>query len=366
VTFDVAIVGGGPAGSATALALRAHAPSLSVALIETSRYESPRIGETLPPPARQMLEHLGVWEAFRAQGHREVFGTRAVWGTRCPLDNDFIYVPGGTGWHLDRAAFDAMLATEARRRGTALMLDTRVHRTERTGRAGWRLALSSGGALRARFIVDATGGGAVFARRWGARLVDSDRLVGVARFFEGGGDDPRTLVEAFEHGWWYTAGLPGGGRITVCMTDADLARSLNLIEADRWCRTLEAMPNVGALSHDAKACGPIVVRPSPSRRLEPAAGHDWLAVGDSASRFDPLSSQGIAKALRSGIFAAYAIGDRLSRCDDSGLGRYRRYALGEFRRYAETRASYYRQEQRWPASPFWRRRHAPAAGLEKR
>ena len=68
MTFDVAVVGGGPGGSATALALRAHAPSLSVALIEASRYESPRIGETLPPPARQMLEHLGVWEAFRFVG----------------------------------------------------------------------------------------------------------------------------------------------------------------------------------------------------------------------------------------------------------------------------------------------------------
>ncbi len=187
--------------------------------------------------------------------------------------------------------------------------------------------------------------------------MDEDQLVGVARFFKGGGDDPRTLVEAFEDGWWYTAGLPGGRRITACMTDADLARRRGLGDAERWCRTLAAAPNVGMMLRGSDPCGPLVVRPAQSRRLEPAAGDRWLAVGDSVSRFDPLSSQGIVKGLRSGIFASYAIGDLLTRGDDSGLRRYRRYVLEEFKSYAEARAKYYREERRWPASEFWLRRH---------
>lgn len=196
------------------------------------------------------------------------------------------------------------------------------------------------------------------ARRWGARFVDSDRLVGIARFFKGDGEDPRTLIEAFEDGWWYTAGLPEGRRIIACMTDADVSRRLGLNTLREWRRRLEVMPRVGAMLRGSKPCSPLVVRSSESRRLEPAAGDDWLAVGDSASRFDPLSSQGIVKALRSGIFASYAIGDLLIRDDDSGLRRYRRYVLEEFKSYAETRTKYYLQEQRWPASEFWRRRHA--------
>ena len=240
------------------------------------------------------------------------------------------------------------------------MLDTRLRQTERVDDS-WRLVLSSGGMLSARFIVDATGGGAVLTRRWGAHFVDSDRLVGIVRFFEGGGDDPRTLVEAFEEGWWYTAGLPNGRRITACMTDADLARRLRLGKAEQWCRALAAMPNVGPMLRGAKPCSPVVLRSSESRRLEPAAGDHWLAVGDSASRFDPLSSQGIVKALRSGIFASYAIGDLLTRHAAAALLRYRRYVGEEFARYAEARTKYYRQEQRWPASEFWRRRHVRAA-----
>lgn len=356
-SFDVAIVGGGPGGSATALSLCAHAPSLSVVLIEASRYETPRIGETLPPPTRSILEHLGVWELFRAQGHRETYGTSAAWGAGIPLDNEFIHLPANIGWHVDRAAFDAMLASEAKHRGAVLILDTQLLEVQRASDE-WKLACSSGDLLRARFLVDATGGTVNFARRRGARFVSADRLVGIFRYFEGDADDPRTLVEAFEDGWWYTAGLPTGRRIIVCMTDADVASRLKLGQAEQWERKLAEMPGIGAIARRGKPCSPFAIRSAGSRRLDPAAGSDWLAVGDSASRFDPLSSQGIVKALRSGIFASYAIGDWLTRRDDSGLDRYRRYITEEFNSYAVSRKKYYLQERRWPGSEFWRRRHA--------
>jgi len=81
-------------------------------------------------------------------------------------------------------------------------------------------------------------------------------------------------------------------------------------------------------------------------------------VGDAASLFDPLSSQGILKGFRSGIFAAYAIGDLLVKGDATGLERYRRYVRQEFESYSRVRARYYTEERRWPESPFWRRRMA--------
>jgi 2-polyprenyl-6-methoxyphenol hydroxylase-like FAD-dependent oxidoreductase len=63
-SYDVVILGGGPAGAATALSLRSHAPDLSVALIEQTNYHATRIGETLPPAVRPLLETIGVWQAF--------------------------------------------------------------------------------------------------------------------------------------------------------------------------------------------------------------------------------------------------------------------------------------------------------------
>ena len=144
------------------------------------------------------------------------------------------------------------------------------------------------------------------------------------------------------------------------MTDADLVKRMRLPDPQEWQRALATMANIAATVQRGRLSGQLAVRPASSRRLEPAAGSDWLAVGDSASRFDPLSSQGIFKALRSGIFASYAIGDLLTRHDESGLERYRRFVLDEFKSYAEVRTKYYREEQRWPESEFWLRRHASA------
>jgi flavin-dependent dehydrogenase len=84
-------------------------------------------------------------------------------------------------------------------------------------------------------------------------------------------------------------------------------------------------------------------------------------VGDAASTFDPLSSQGILKALRSGIFAAYAAGDLLAKEDDAGMHRYRAFVEREFEGFLRARARYYADEARWPEREFWRRRHAHAA-----
>jgi len=357
-SFDVAIVGGGPAGTATALSLRQHAPALSVLVIEASGYDIIRVGETLPPPARAILEHLRLWNAFRDLRVREVFGTAAVWGSPKPFSNDFIFAPANTGWHVERPAFDFMLANAAADHGADLIKKTTVRAAQWSGRE-WDLQLSTGAPVTARFIVDATGGSAVLARRFGARIESVDRLIGITRFFESASDDPRVLVEAFEHGWWYTAGLPNDRRITGCITDADLARRMRLGQSEEWARTLAATSQIAVLMKDAEPCSEIVIRSTATQLLKPAVTERWLAVGDAAARFDPLSSQGVLKALRSGIFASYAISDWLARADAAGLRRYERYVNEEFKSYCEVRTKYYREEQRWSQSEFWARRHRP-------
>jgi hypothetical protein len=71
------------------------------------------------------------------------------------------------------------------------------------------------------------------------------------------------------------------------------------------------------------------------------------------------SGQGIIKALRPGIFAAYAIGDFLRNV--RGLRHYRLMLNREFVAYQEALRGYYSQERRWPNRLFWRRRIATAA-----
>ncbi|HEX3644790.1 MAG TPA: NAD(P)/FAD-dependent oxidoreductase [Vicinamibacterales bacterium] len=350
---DVAIAGAGPAGSACAISLRDRNESLAVTLIEASRFDEPRAGESLSPAARPLLERLGVLGAFLAAGHVEVHGTSASWGGAAPDDNDYIFHARGPGWHLERPRFDAMLAEQAVSRGATLMKGAAVCEARREC-GGWRLQLAGGGEVAARFLVDATGGAAIARRFCGARAVATDTLVSFGRFFEDrAGADRRTIVEAFADGWWYTAAVPAQRRFVACMTDGAVARRLRLNDPECWTRLLDTMPLVGRIARGAQTAGPIVARACGSQRLEVAAGDDWLAAGDAASRFDPLSSQGITKALRSGIVASYAIGDRLIAGDGRGLRRYQHFIQTEFESYLRMRAQVYQQEQRWPRREFW-------------
>lgn len=106
------MVGAGPAGAAAALVLaRAGA---DVTLLDAGDGGSFPVGEGMPPAARPLLAALGLSESMLAQGHRPALGNRSAWGSARIVDTDFIAHPFGTGWHLDRRAFNAGLRAAAR------------------------------------------------------------------------------------------------------------------------------------------------------------------------------------------------------------------------------------------------------------
>jgi len=160
--------------------------------------------------------------------------------------------PWGSGWHVDRLAFDRMLAEEACRAGAVPVFGAALAACDPTP-DGWRLALCESGCdragvpgrvLSARILIDATGRAARCAALLGARRLPLDRLVGVAVRCTGA-DVKRegyVLVETTADGWWYSAPLPGGGMIAMLMTDGDLCRRLGLTSAATWWARLGAAP----------------------------------------------------------------------------------------------------------------------------
>ncbi len=365
---DVVVAGGGPAGSAAALALRRERPELRVTVLEASAFDAWRAGETLAPGGRTILAGLGCWDDVRGACVRESYGTRAVWGSDEPYDNEFLFSTRGSAWQLDRRAFDAALLAAARDAGADVRLATRLTAGSRARDGTWRLTTVCDGvaaALDARCVIDATGRGAHFASRQGARAVFADRLVGLSLAWETGADldDATTLVEACADGWWYSAALPHGRAVTCWMSDADLVRAQNLRDPARVLARLGATRFTGARVRDAVPRLPVRARSARSQQLLPVTGEGWVAAGDAASAFDPLSSAGIVKALHSGKLAAYTVLDML-RGDARGRTKYERYAAREYAEYLATRRQFYADERRWPDAPFWARRNGAAAVVE--
>src|SRR5262245_19311186 len=164
------ILGGGPAGAATALRLTEN--GCSVVLAERSDYASARVGETLPPSIQPLLRHLGVWEPFMEQESAPSVGVRSAWGSPELRFNDFIFSPYGPGWCVARHHFDALLAHRAAAAGAQVysgVADTQIVKNEGAWRVHVSTAKGSRRCFQAGIIVDATGRRAAFARNQGSK-----------------------------------------------------------------------------------------------------------------------------------------------------------------------------------------------------
>ncbi len=360
------ILGGGPAGTSCAIAL--SLAGRSVTLFERSRYDSPRVGEALPPEVRQPLTELGLWQRFLADGPLASPGITAAWGSRELRDNDFIMNPFGSGWHVDRRRFDAMLALSAEESGAEVLRAARSTRFARDGPGAWHVDAIAGECAiqrRAAALVDATGRTAAPARRLGSRRLIHDRLIGVwsltADATERLCTDQRTLIEPVNCGWWYSALLPDGRHAAALMTDADLLPAGSAARSFFWRKCLERAPHtMSRLGPDA-ARNSFRIVPAFTSMLDCTAEPGWLAVGDAAMSCDPLSARGVTWALVSGLAGARAH-DAFMAGDPAATRDFAHRAALDFETYLHDRGKIYARERRWPDSPFWRRRNrAPGA-----
>jgi len=353
---DVAVIGGGPAGCAAALALRTHFPELCVAMVEAGDYTEYRSGEILPPAARSLLRGLGVLHLRDERVAKPSCGVASAWGSEQLEENSYFYSPNGGGWHLDRNAFDARLAEECEGRGATVMRRTALCEAVRDGET-WQLQTRHG-TISARFAIDATGRMAALARMQGALVLLQDRQMAYSRVYENAGEcATETIVESAQHGWWYTAPLPEGRRMASFMTDGDLGRELGLPEVAAWDLLLDQTVHTrAAIGESAPPITDCLVRCSATARLDRVCGEGWLATGDACAAYDPLSAQGITKALRNGTISAYAAGDVLRGGEPNGIAKYAAILECQFSNYGRAHRAYLARETRWSNGPFWARR----------
>jgi 2-polyprenyl-6-methoxyphenol hydroxylase-like FAD-dependent oxidoreductase len=217
--------------------------------------------------------------------------------------------------------------------------------------------------LHASMLIDATGRRSLLARyeRIRRRTVDS-QIAAIAVLTPSHHaiplEDATTVIEATPNGWWYAALLPDHRLVATWFTDPDILAKQGAWRPINWWNLLRSTELIAPLvtAHASNQPQRIDIAPAGSTLLTHPTGDGWIAAGDAAACYDPLSSHGIGSALASGRSAARAVAATLTG-DPTAFPAYRDHLLASYTHYLYTRHAYYTAESRWPETPFWSRRH---------
>lgn len=318
-SFDVVVVGGGPAGSAAAL--RAARRGLSVCIIEQDRHPRFHIGESFLPRQTTLLRELGLLDRVERLPHVPKFGASFAMGND-DVTTDFWFSPGPRGEdaaaiNIERSCFDRCLLDAAREAGVTVLEETRVRRIERLDASGVALE-SSAGSIQGRVLIDASGQSTLVGRHLGTRRTLPD-LCRVAYFQHYEGVDRREgrigghpIIVMCDEGWFWMIPLDEKRTSVGLVMRHDTAKSTG-VPPDRMLQWgIERSPFVR--SRLEGAFGPATNRVCAdfSYTCEPYAGPGYFLVGDAATFIDPIFSTGVCLGMMSGVWAADAAADILA------------------------------------------------------
>jgi flavin-dependent dehydrogenase len=177
-----------------------------------------------------------------------------------------------------------------------------------------------------------------------------------------GAEEMPSLIEAHPLGWWYSAGLPTGSAIAMFFTDADLSSKLGLTRPDRFRHLFGQTQHTRQRFNGVQSPSHLRVFPAGTYCLRRAFGDSWLAIGDAVMGRDPLSSSGIDFALASAQ-RAYEVLCSMANGVYEEMSHYDLQVRSDSETCLAQRDAYYRMENRWPDSPFWRRRQTRQTSL---
>jgi len=316
LTFDVAVVGAGPAGS-TAAALLARR-GISVALVDRDVFPRDKLcGEFLSYDALPVLHALGVVNAIEAAGAPSIRRCRIV-GSRRLHEFDFPHAARG----VSRLLLDDLLFRTAESSGATTF-------------AGWtatdlsanQVTVARGDetlALRARVVIGAWGRWGRFDAQLQRQFVRdrSHRNFGFKRHYarrEGSSDDSIELY-SFSRGYLGVSAVEGGltnicGLVHMSRLSGHKGRwdaFVTSIRAEE--RRLEAMySRYEPAQEQFLSSEPVIFRArSPIER-------GVVMIGDASGVMDPLTGSGMAMAVQSALVAAPHIVRLLTASDRSAI-----------------------------------------------
>jgi len=311
---EVIVVGGGPAGSATAWAL-ARA-GVDVLVLDRARFPRDKVcAEYLSPQASRILHDMGALEAVEAAGAAQLAGMLVRSPSGSEIYGEFAASHGFHGFRdrglaLRRRDLDALVLDRARRVGVRITEGERVHDLIRdsTGRVtGVRVGTRE---MRAKLVVGADGLRSIVGRRLGlTRYAAWPRRIALVTHYRGIAGIGRWGEMHVERDGYVGLADVGNGETNVALVVT--ARAARLIRGDpagfltAW---ITRRPHLAPRFADAERVSDVCTTGPFAQHARRAWAPGAALVGDAADFFDPFTGEGIYAALRGGeLLLPYAV-----------------------------------------------------------
>jgi flavin-dependent dehydrogenase len=349
-SFDVVVVGGGPAGStvATLLARRGE----RVLLVEKERHPRFHIGESLLPMNLPLFDELGVGEEIARIGIPK-YGVEFV-SPYHPDPSNFDFAQGwdkrfASAYEVRRSEFDQVLFRNAAAAGAQTLEGCRVTAVEfpEPGRviASARTDDGQEHQFQSKFLVDASGRDTLLANKLARKISNRHHhSAAVYGHFTGarrlpGKAEGNISLFWFDHGWFWFIPLRDGTTSVGAVCHADFIKTRNTDVTSFFKNVIAMSPALSDRLRDAQMTGPATATGNYSYKADRICGPDYLMVGDAYGFIDPVFSSGVYLAMQGAFFAADAVTACLHKSQDEARRVLRRYEFDVNR--AMTRFSWF-------------------------
>jgi flavin-dependent dehydrogenase len=306
---DVAIIGGGPAGSVAAILL-ARA-GRRVVLCEKETFPRFKIGESLLPHSLELFDKLGVRDELDRHAFPKYGGEIA---TGCGRRMQRFYFENAlqlshrSAYQVERAWFDKMLLDRATASGVEVRQPCTVSGVG-FDKTGVTLRTDSG-EIRASYLLDCSGRNAVVGSHFDLkRRYEHLQKFSVFAHFEGvqrdeGRDATLTRLVSRKGAWFWL--IPIDERRTSVGVVMDTAgfRASRLTPQAALEDAIATTPLMRSRMATARRITDVHAIGDYSYRNTRLHGSRWLLAGDAAGFIDPIFSTGVFLALHSGEKAA--------------------------------------------------------------
>jgi flavin-dependent dehydrogenase len=320
VTYDVAIVGGGPAGSTAAMVLaRAGA---KVVVLERERFPRFHIGESLLPLNRDLFQRLGLLPVLEKHGFVKKYGAQFV-SNDGGVERAFDFVQGGLGedalaYEVERDVFDHALLRHAESLGAEVREGTSVLDVQGTT---LKVRSEAGdGVVEAKWVIDASGQSSLLAKIHGLRVKHPhhDKIAVFSRWKGALRREGRKAgnidIVLGDRGWFWLIPLRDDVLSVGWVASTAEWRASGLSADAFFLKGLAASPYVTSRLQPATRLEQTWTASNYSYSSSRLAGPGFTLVGDAAEFLDPIFSTGVLIAMRSGERA----GEDLARALKSG------------------------------------------------